>query len=389
MGKLPDFRDLAEELRSWRRDLHAHPELAFEEHRTAGIVADKLRAFGLDQVHEGIGKTGVVGVLRGSGDGNRAIGLRADMDALPMTELAERGHASTHDGRMHACGHDGHTVMLLGAARHLAATRGFDGTLYFIFQPAEEGAGGGRAMVEDGLFERFPMEAVFGLHNWPGLPAGEIAVRAGPMMASMDNFRIVVTGKGAHAAMPHLGTDPVLPAAQIVLALQGLVSRETEPTRALVVSVTQIHGGEADNVIPEAVELRGTVRAFDEGVRRHAETAMGRIVASTAAAFGATAELHYSRHYPPTVNSVEETEFAAEIAAEVAGAEGVRRDLPPSMGAEDFAFMLQERPGCYVWLGGGRESRPLHNPYYDFNDEILPVGVRYWTTLAARALPRR
>jgi hippurate hydrolase len=361
------------ELVAWRRDLHAHPETAFEEHRTASLVAERLASFGW-QVATGVGRTGVVGTLS-AGTGERAIGLRADMDALHMTE---------------ACGHDGHTTMLLGAARYLAETKNFSGTVRVIFQPAEENEGGGRVMVEDGLFERFPVDAVYGLHNWPGLPVGHLAVADGPMMASFDVFEIAVRGRGAHAAMPHLGADAIVAAAAMVTALQTVVSRATDPLDAAVVSVTQIHGGDTWNVLPEEVVLRGTTRSLSPTVQEATEAAMARVVEGIASAHGVEASLRVERRYPPTVNTKREALLAAEVAFELLGRDAVSRDLRPSMGGEDFAFMLQKKPGAYAWLGAGTgaQTKNLHNPSYDFNDELLALGASYWVKLTERALPR-
>ncbi len=376
------------DLTAWRRHIHAHPETAFEEHRTADFVAAKLSEFGIE-VDRGLAGTGVVGTLR-AGKGSRAIGLRADMDALHVAEANGFDHRSTHAGKMHACGHDGHTAMLLGAARYLAETQTFDGTVHFIFQPAEENEAGGRVMVEQGLFEKFPVEAVYGMHNWPGLPVGRFAVRPGPMMAASDLFEIVVTGKGAHAAMPHRGIDPVVVAAQIVGALQSIASREASPLDSVVVTVTQFHAGDTWNVIPQQAILRGTTRSFTPELRDMVEASLRRIATGIAAAHGANAAISYDRRYPPTINSEAETELAAAAMSEVAGSENVERDLPPTMGAEDFAFMLQAKPGAYVWIGnGGEASGPgLHHPAYDFNDEILPIGASYWARLIERNLPR-
>ncbi len=371
----------------WRRELHAHPEIAFEEHRTSDFVAERLESFGVE-VHRGLAKTGVVGRLS-AGTGNRAIGLRADMDALPLEEGNTFDHRSEVPGMMHACGHDGHTAMLLGAAKYLAENKGFDGTVYFIFQPAEEGLGGGEVMIKEGLFEKFPVEAVFGMHNWPGMPAGEFGIAAGPMMAAFDSFDLKIVGTGAHAAMPHQGVDTVVTASQVVTALQTIASRNTDPLDAIVVSVTQIHGGEAYNILPESVHLRGTVRTFKDSVRDSVEPAMRRIATGICNAAGATMELDYQRRYPSTVNHEEETELAAAAAAAVVGDDKVERRPIPSMGAEDFAYMLRERPGCYVWLGNGMAEGGcmLHNPGYDFNDEIIPVGASYWATLVEQILP--
>lgn len=385
--KLKDqiVRDVPQ-LTEWRRDFHAHPELAFEEHRTSDLVAQRLEAFGVE-VHRGLAETGVVGRLK-AGTGNRAIALRADMDALPMDEHNEFDHRSQHEGRMHACGHDGHTTMLLGAAKYLAETKGFDGTVYFIFQPAEEAEGGADRMVADGLFEKFPVEAVYGLHNWPGMPAGRFGVAAGPMMAAFDIFDLVVRGRGSHAAMPHQGVDPIVAAAQIVTALQTISSRSTNPLDAVVLSVTQIHAGDAYNIIPDAVTLKGTVRSFKDEVRDSVEPAMRRIAGGICEALGAEMELHYDKRYPATVNSEDEAELAAAAAVAVAGTGNVERRPSPSMGSEDFAYMLRERPGCYAWLGNGPMDGGcmLHNPNYDFNDDILPVGASYWATLVEHIL---
>src|SRR5216684_4374657 len=382
VNRIADFHaDLA----AWRHEIHAHPETAFEEKRTADFVASRLQDFGIE-VHRGLAGTGVVGTLRGTRPGGRAIALRADMDALHIHEKNGVPYVSTNPGKMHACGHDGHTTMLLGAARYLAETRNFAGTVHFIFQPAEENEGGGRVMVEQGLFEKFPVEAVYGMHNWPGMPAGKFAMRAGPMMASFDIFEITVTGKGTHAALPHLGIDPMVAAAQITTALQTIASRSTSPLESVVVSVTQIHGGDTWNVIPDQVVLRGTARTFKPKVQDAVEAGIRRIAEGTAAALGASVALRYERRYPPTVNSPAETETAAAIAAEIVGDANVDRELQPTMGSEDFAFMLQAKPGAYVFIGNGTgdKSVGLHNPHYDFNDEILPIGASYWARLARR-----
>ena len=375
------------DMTAWRHDIHSHPETAFEEVRTADVVAEKLKSFGLE-VHRGLAKTGVVGVLR-AGNSKRAIGLRADMDALDVHETNEFDHKSTIPGKMHACGHDGHTVMLLGAAKYLAETKNFDGTVYFIFQPAEENEGGGRVMVEEGLFERFPMEAVYGMHNWPELPLGKMALRAGPLMGAYYIFEIVATGRGAHAAMPHLGRDPMPFAAHVINALQTIVSRNLHPLEAGVVSVTQVHGGDTWNVIPQEVVLRGTVRSFLPAVQDLIERRMREIVDGLAATFDMTATLRYERRYPATINTEAETGHALAAASALLGSASIDTDPTPSMGSEDFAFMLQARPGCYVWLGGGRGpgTYNLHNPHYDFNDEALAIGAGYWVTLAESRLP--
>lgn len=374
-------------LTEWRRDFHAHPELGYEEVRTSGLVAERLESFGIE-VHRGLAETGVVGRLS-AGSGNRAIALRADMDALPMQEANDFAHRSTVDGKMHGCGHDGHTTMLLGAAKYLAETKGFDGTVYFVFQPAEEGGGGAERMVSEGLFEKFPVEGVYGLHNWPGMAVGEFAVKPGPMMAACDVFDLTIRGHGAHAAMPHQGVDAIATAAQVLTALQTITSRNTNPMDALVVSVTQFHAGDAYNVIPGEVLLRGTVRSFSDQVRDSVEPAMRRIADGICAAMGAKAELTYKRRYPSTANAEEESEIAFAAAAALVGEERIDRNPVPSMGAEDFAYMLRERPGAYAWIGNGPGTGGcmLHNPRYDFNDEILPLGASYWASLVERTLP--
>lgn len=391
MPVINSIAELAAEMTAWRRDLHAHPEIAFEEKRTAAIVAEKLESWGIE-VHRGLAGTGVVGTLKGARENGRAIGLRADMDALPMDEKNDFAHRSTAPGKMHGCGHDGHTAMLLGAAKYLAETRNFDGTVHFIFQPAEENEGGGRAMVEDGLFERFPVEAVYGLHNMPGLPAGRIALRAGPAMAAFDIFEITIKGKGCHAAMPHLGNDPVVIAAQAVTALQSIVSRASDPIDSVVVSVTQIHGGDTWNVIPDEVVLRGTARCFDRRIHETLESRIRRVVEGVCAAFGAEMAMRYEQRYPVLVNTEEETARAARAAARVVGEENVEKGAEPLMGSEDFAFMLEARPGCYIWLGNGGEGEKggcaVHNPHYDFNDDILAIGASYWASLVEQILAR-
>ncbi len=390
----------AAELTRLRRDLHAHPELCFQEVRTADLVAAKLAEWGIE-VHRGLGTTGLVGVVHGRDGGacGRGVGIRADMDALPMTELNTFAHTSRHPGRMHACGHDGHTAILLAAAQHLANHRDFDGTVYLIFQPAEEGGGGAREMIKDGLFERFPMEAVFGLHNWPGYPAGSFAVSAGPVMASSNEFKIVIRGKGSHAALPHNGIDPVPIACQMVQAFQTIITRNKKPVDAGVISVTMIHTGEATNVVPDHCEIQGTVRTFTLEVLDLIEQRMRDIAHHTCAAFGATCEFEFDRNYPPTVNSPAEAEFAREVMRQVVGDEGVRVQ-EPTMGAEDFAYMLQAKPGAYLFIGngdgahrnryegGGHDAGPctLHNPRYDFNDDLIPLGGTYWVELATRWL---
>jgi len=370
-----------------RRDLHAHPETAFEERRTADVVAARLAALGVE-VHRGLARTGVVGVLR-AGSGQRAIGLRADMDALHVAELNDFGHRSLHTGKMHACGHDGHTAMLLGAARYLAETRRFDGTVYFIFQPAEESEGGGELMVREGLFEQFAAEVVFGMHNWPGVPVGQFQLRAGPMMAGTNRFEITVTGRGGHAAMPHQGIDPVVAGSALVQALQTLTSRNLNPLDSAVVTVTQFHGGDAWNVIPSEVVIRGTTRAFTPEIQDLLEDGMRRVCDGVTAAHGCKVALRYERNYPPLVNSEREAQLAREVLESLVGAENVQWDCAPTMAGEDFAFMLQARPGCFVFIGNGpgQGGCMLHNPRYDFNDAILPLGASYWARLVERYLP--
>lgn len=389
INRIAEFHD---EIKGWRRGLHARPETAFEEVRTADFVAAKLAEFGI-AVHRGLATTGVVGVLDGhSKASGRAIGLRADMDALHIQELNDFEHRSRHDGRMHACGHDGHTAMLLGAAKYLAETRNFDGRVTFIFQPAEENEGGGRVMVEEGLFEQFPVDSVYGLHNMPGLPAGTVALRSGPAMAAFDIFEIVVTGKGTHAAMPQLGIDPVVTGAQIVTALQTIASRRTAPLDSVVVSVTQFHAGDTWNVIPETAVIRGTVRSFRSQTQDQMQRDLERIARATCEAQGATMTLRYERRYPALVNSEAETGIAAAVAARVVGEDKVTLGAEPLMGSEDFAYMLRAKPGCYVWLGNGTEGGPggcaVHNPRYDFNDDIAVIGASYWATLVEQTLAK-
>jgi len=372
-----------------RRDLHAHPELCFEEQRTADVVAAKLTEWGIP-IHRGLGSTGVVGIVK-AGTSNRAIGLRADMDALPMQEFNTFAHASVHPGKMHACGHDGHTAMLLAAAQHFATHRNFDGTVYLIFQPAEEGGGGAREMINEGLFEQFPMDAVFGMHNWPGAAVGNFAASAGPVMASSNEFKITIRGKGAHAAMPHNGLDPVPVACQLVQAFQTIISRNKKPIEAGVISVTMVHAGEATNVIPDSCELQGTVRTFSIELLDMIEQRMRDMASHTAAAFGMACEFEFNRNYPPTINSEKEAAFARGVLAGIVGEQrvGVQE---PTMGAEDFSYMLMAKPGCYVFiangdgdhrtLGHGGGPCMLHNPSYDFNDALIPLGATYWVRLA-------
>jgi amidohydrolase len=369
-----------------RRDIHAHPETAFEERRTADLVADRLAAFGVD-VHRGLARTGVVGTLR-AGNSPRAIALRADMDALDVTEQNEFSHRSRHESKMHACGHDGHTAMLLGAARYLAETRAFDGTVHFIFQPAEENEGGGEVMLREGLFERFPVEAVYGMHNVPGVPVGHFGLRAGPMMAGFNTFEITLTGRGAHAAMPHQGIDPVVAGSALVQALQTLASRNADPLESAVISVTQFHAGDAWNVIPASAVLRGTTRAFTPGMQDLLESGVRRLCDGIAAAHGCQVKLHYQRRYPALVNSEAETLTARTVLEGLVGPDKVHWDCTPTMGSEDFAFMLQAKPGCYVFIGNGpgEGGCMLHNPRYDFNDAILPLGASYWARLVEHCL---
>ena len=388
INRIGEFHD---ELTAWRRELHMYPETAFEEKRTAAFVAGKLGGFGVDEIHTGIAGTGVVAVLR-AGDGGRSVALRADMDALDIEEENTFPHRSRNPGKMHACGHDGHTTMLLGAARYLAETRNFDGTVYFVFQPAEENEGGARAMVEEGLFERFPADAVYAMHNSPGLPVGRFTARSGPAMAGFDIFEIAIDGYGTHAARPHQGIDPIVVQAQIVTALQTIASRAVDPIDSVVLSVTQVHGGETWNVIPEHVVLRGTVRAFRPEVQDLTEARIRAVCEGVAAAFGASVAVRYERRYPPVVNDEHHVGSAAAVAEEVFGPGNVRTDAPPGMGSEDFSFMLNERPGAYVRIGNGAAGETggvvVHNPHYDFNDEALTWGASYWSRLVETVLAR-
>jgi amidohydrolase len=380
--------DLHGEITAWRHDLHAHPELLYDVHRTAATVAEKLKAFGCDEVVTGIGRTGVVGLIRGSksgGDGDKVIGLRADMDALPIDEANDLPYKSTVPGKMHACGHDGHTAMLLGAARYLAETRNFAGTAVVIFQPAEEGGGGGRAMVQDGLMERFGVEQVYGMHNFPGLPVGEFAIRPGPIMAAADRLTIEIEGKGGHAARPHLSIDTVLVGAQIINQIQSIVSRNVDPLQAAVVSICMFQAGNTDNVIPQTALLKGTARSLDPKVRDLLEARLLAVVEGTAQLYGATAKLTYKRDYPVLRNHERETSFAASVAGEIVGGSHVNTAMVPVMGAEDFSFMLEERPGAFIFVGNG-PSAGLHHPAYNFNDEVIPIGTSYWVKLVETAL---
>jgi hippurate hydrolase len=388
MTLIPELVAAKNELTEWRRDIHAHPELAYDEHRTSDIVAERLASFGL-QVTRGIAKTGVVGSLR-VGNGHRAIGLRADMDALPLHEKNEFAHRSRNEGRMHACGHDGHTTILLGAARHLAKTRNFDGTVHFIFQPAEEGGGGGKLMVDEGLFERFPVDGVYGLHNAPRHPAGKFFTRPGPVMAAAASFDLHVQGRGGHAARPEGVLDPVVAAAHVVTALQTVVSRAVSPFDTAVVSITKIHGGDAYNIIPEDVTISGNCRAYRTEVMNRIEATIRRVAENAAAAHGAKATLDFRRGYPPLVNHARETEIACNAAALTVGEENVDRNGAPRMASEDFSYMLEARPGAFIFLGNGdgEGSCDVHNPRYDFNDEILPVGASYFVRLVEMTLAK-
>ncbi len=382
------------ELKEIRRAIHANPELSYEEVQTAELVAKKLSEWGIPVIR-GLGGTGVVGVIR-NGDSSRSVGLRADMDALPLQEHNTFPHKSKNDGKMHACGHDGHTTMLLGAAHYLARHRNFDGTVYVIFQPAEEGAGGAKAMMDDGLFEQCPMEAVFGMHNWPGAGAGSMGVVPGPMMASSNEFELIIKGKGSHAAQPHMSIDPIMVAVQIAQSWQTIVSRNTSPIDSAVLSITQIHAGSATNIVPDSANMIGTVRTFTIPVLDMIERRMREIAEHTAAAFNATVEFRFTRNYPPLINHLIETQFATEVMKEVVGEAGVLTNVEPTMGSEDFAFMLLEKPGCYVFIGNGDGTHRdighglgpcnLHNPSYDFNDDLLPIGASYWVRLAERFL---
>ena len=380
--------DLHGEITAWRHDIHAHPELLYEVHRTAASVAEKLKSFGCDEVVTGIGRTGVVGVIRGSkpDDGGRVIGLRADMDALPIEEATDLPYRSTVPGKMHACGHDGHTAMLLGAARYLTETRNFAGTAVVIFQPAEEGGAGGKAMVQDGLMDRFRIEEVYGMHNYPGLPVGQFGLRPGPLMAAADRLTIEIEGRGGHAARPHISVDTVLVGAQIINQIQSIVSRNVDPLQAAVISICVFQAGSTDNVIPQTALLRGTARSLTPEVRDLLERRLHEVVTGTAQLYGATAKLTYKRDYPVTRNHERQAAFAAAVAAKVVGQERVDDRFAPVMGAEDFSFMLEARPGAFIFVGNG-DSAGLHHPAYDFNDETIPIGTSYWVKLVETALP--
>jgi len=382
------FHDLADEITAWRRDFHENPELLYEVTRTAGIVAERLRSFGVDSVETGVGRTGVVGVIKGRGAAGRVIGLRADMDALPIVENTGRPWASRVPGKMHACGHDGHTAMLLGAAKYLSETRNFDGTVVVIFQPAEEGGAGAKAMLDDGLVTRYGIERVYGMHNFPGMPVGTFGIRPGPLMASADRLRITIEGVGGHAARPHMSRDPIVAGSAIVMAAQAAVSRNADPLEAAVVSITMFNAGSADNIIPQTAELRGTVRTLKPEMRDLMEERLGAIVQQVGAAYGVKAELQYHRDYPVTVNDEAEAAFVGDIAAKVVGENNVDRQVVPTMGGEDFSFMLETVPGAFIFAGVGEDVANLHNEAYDFNDELIPVGCSYWATLVETMLPR-
>ena len=389
MPAIDRIQDFADEIIAWRHDLHAHPELLYDVHRTAAFVAEKLAAFGCDEVVTGIGRTGVVGVIRGRGGlSNRAIGLRADMDALPIQEVRDLPYRSTAPGRMHACGHDGHTAMLLGAARYLAETRDFDGQAVLIFQPAEEGGGGGEAMVEDGLMERFGIAAVYGMHNIPGLPLGQFAIRPGPIMASTDRFTITIEGRGGHAALPQHAVDGVVVAGHVIVALQSIVSRNIDPLQSAVVSVCALEAGEAFNVLPQTVTMRGTMRALSQDVRSRIKARIAALVEGVAGSFGATGSVDFGSSYPVTENDPAEAAFMADVAAGLVGADKVERAVAPMMAAEDFSYMLGRRPGAYLFIGNG-DSAALHHPHYDFNDAAAPIGAAFWARLVETGLAKR
>ena len=387
MTLIKDIENFHDEMTIWRRDIHQHPELAFEETRTSDFVAEKLKEFGIE-THRGMAKTGVVGTIK-NGDGP-SIGLRADLDALPLDEKNTFEYASANLGKMHACGHDGHTTMLLGAAKYLAKSKNFQGTVHFIFQPAEEGGGGGDIMVKEGLFEKFHVDSVYGMHNWVGLEAGHFGVGVGPIMAAADTFDLIINGKGGHAAMPHQCIDPIIVASQVLTALQSISSRNTHPVDSLVISVTQIHAGDAYNIIPDTVKMHGTVRTFLPETRDEIPSKMLKVSEGVCNAMGASCELNYIHGYPATVNSIAETDISAKAAIDLVGEDKVVRNPTPSMASEDFSYMLQARPGCYVWLGIGtvedKNRFSLHSSNYDFNDHVLPIGAAYWATLVENEL---
>ncbi len=387
MKTIQAIENYQDEMTGWRRDIHAHPEIAFAEHRTAKVVAELLESFGIE-VETGIAGTGLVGTLK-KGRGNRAIGLRADLDALPIHEANDFDYKSKHDGMMHACGHDGHTCMLLGAAKYLAQSNDFEGTVHFIFQPAEENEGGGKAMIEDGLFDKYPVESVFGMHNIPGMPVGTFAIKPGPMMAAFDIFKLKIIGRGGHAAMPQFTIDPIIIAINIVEAYQSIVSRFIDPQDPVVLSVTQFHAGDAFNVIPNEVYLSGCTRCFSTKIQEKLEIQMKHMATEICSAYGATCEFLYERRYPPTINSDQEAAIAGEVAGEIVGTDKVNLNPKPAMGSEDFAYMLIEKPGSYIWIGNGdgEGSCMVHNPGYDFNDEILSLGATYWVRMVEKILP--
>ena len=386
MNTIKELEDLQQDMQAWRRDIHAHPEIAFEEHRTAQLVAEKLESFGIE-VETGIAGTGVVGTLK-KGTGNRSIGLRADLDALLINEANKFKHKSKNPGKMHACGHDGHTVMLLGAAKYLAEQGNFDGTVNFIFQPAEENEGGGKAMIDDGLFEKYPVESVYGMHNIPGMPVASFAIKPGPIMAAFDVFNVKIVGKGGHAAMPQTTIDPIIIGTKIIDAYQSIISRYIDPQEPAVLSVTQFHAGDAYNVIPNDIEIKGCTRCFSPKVQKQLEEQMHQITKSMCEAYGASYEFEYEHRYPATINSEEEAEIAGKVAQKVVGEDRVNLSPTAGMGSEDFAYMLQEKPGSYIWIGNGdgEGSCMVHNPGYDFNDEILPIGATYWVKMAEEIL---
>jgi len=387
INRIAEFK---KEMADWRRHIHAHPETAFEEHQTADFVATKLTNFGIE-IDCGLARTGVVGTLKGNHGDGPTIGLRADMDALDIQEKGDHSHISTNPGKMHACGHDGHTTMLLGAAKYLSETRNFAGTVHFIFQPAEEFAGGGREMVADGLFDKFPCDTVWGMHNFPGQDLGTFEICTGPAMAAADTLEIWVRGKGTHAAFPHEGQDVIVAASQLVTALQTVTSRTMDPLEAVVCSITQIHAGETYNIIPDDIVLCGTVRTFKPALQQLAEATIRRISAGIATMFGITVEVNFTRGYPATINHADESDYAAKIAADVVGPENVSQDPNPKMGAEDFSYMLNERPGCYIWIGNGPGEGGcyLHNAHYDFNDDATPYGASYWARLVETRLAKQ
>ncbi|MEM6846918.1 MAG: M20 aminoacylase family protein [Pseudomonadota bacterium] len=382
------FHDLNDEITAWRRDLHENPELLYDVERTANVVAKRLREFGVDEVFEGVGRTGVVGVIKGQSDSGKVVGLRADMDALPILEKTGKPWASKVAGKMHACGHDGHTAMLMGAAKYLSETRNFDGTVIVIFQPAEEGGAGAKAMIDDGLMSKFGIQRVFGMHNYPGAAVGTFQIRPGPLMASADRLKITIDGLGGHAARPHMSRDPIVAGAAIVTAAQSIVARNVDPLESAVLSITMFNAGSADNIIPENAELRGTVRTLKAEIRDLVEERLCEVVELVGKAHGVNARLHYYRDYPVSVNDEAEAAFAGDIAAKIVGEQNVDRDVVPTMGGEDFAFMMNEVPGAFIFAGVGEDVANLHNDQYDFNDELIPVGCSYWATLVETALPR-